>query len=105
MRPSCISRRTSTTSSRLPEAAAGRRIEVAASNERAAQVPSQEDNTAKEKSQLAYRRCVMRSTNGHNGRTNLASRNLPETTARPFEFRMKAWRAQREARRQPANQA
>lgn len=53
-------------------------------------VPSPEVffNTANEKSQLAYRRLrdVIDKWSDAIGRQNLASRNLPETTARPFEF-------------------
>jgi sodium transport system permease protein len=45
-------------------------------------------NTAKEKSQLAYVRLkeVLDQWNDAIGKANLASRNLPETTAKPFQF-------------------
>ncbi|MBA4018033.1 MAG: CPBP family intramembrane metalloprotease domain-containing protein [Pirellula sp.] len=45
-------------------------------------------NTAKEKSQLAYRRLrdVLDKWSNDIGLKNLASRNLPATTARPFEY-------------------
>lgn len=45
-------------------------------------------NTANEKSQLAYRRLrdVLDQWSDAIGQQNLASRNLPATTARPFEF-------------------
>jgi len=45
-------------------------------------------NTAKEKSQLAYVRLkeVLDEWNNAIGRDNLASRNLPESTAKPFQF-------------------
>ena len=53
-------------------------------------VPSPElfYNTAKEKSQLAYVRLkeVLEAWSRAIGRENLASRNLPETTAQPFRF-------------------
>ena len=75
-----------------------------ASNEKEQpRVPSPEVfyNTAKEKSQLAYRRLrdALDQWSDAIGRTNLASRNLPETTARPFEFQNEdvAEQSQREA--------
>ena len=45
-------------------------------------------NTAKEKSQLAYVRLkeVLDQWNDAIGKANLASRNLPESTAKPFQF-------------------
>lgn len=66
-------------------------------------VPSPEIfyNASKEKSQLAFVRLreVLHRWSDAIGRQNLASRNLPETTAKPFEFANKdiAEKGQREA--------